>query len=127
MHTSPPPLDLHLKLLGVLLTVIGVPLAALAVLTPLAVASVAINGLPAGDDPEELWIALILLPVCLALGLLGALQLAAAWGLWRGRRWGYLGALIASLVWCMGGLLPFGLYGLFALLRADVRPRLSAT
>ncbi len=123
-HRSPP-LDLHLKLLCGLLAVMGVPLASFVVLTPMAVVSVALNGMPGGSDPDERWILLILLPLCMGLGLLGALQLAAAWGLWRGRRWGYLGALLASLVWCMGGLLPFGLYGLFALLRAEVRPRLS--
>jgi hypothetical protein len=123
-HRSPA-LDLHLKLLCGLLAVLGVPLASFVVLTPLAALSVAVNGMPGGGDPAEGWILLILLPICMGLGLLGALQLAAAWGLWRGRRWGYLSALLASLVWCIGGLLPFGLYGLFALLRAEVRPRLS--
>lgn len=125
MPDAPAPLDRPLLALLGALILIGLPLAPLAPLTPLALLSIALQGLPGGGAPEDKWILMILLPFSFAIGLLGLAQLAAAWGLKRGRRWGYQGALAISLVWCMAGLLPFGLLGLYALLRLEVRPRLG--
>lgn len=116
--------DRHVSILSGLLGLTGLPLALFLVLSPLAALRVALLGMPPGEG-DDAWILAIVLPLTLALGLVGALQVATAVGLWRQRRWAWVAGLCCSGLWIMGGLLPLGAYGLFTLLRASVRERVS--
>lgn len=116
------PRDLHVSIYAALLAATGLPLAGFVVLVPLAALRVAVYGLPPGDADAG-WIFAIVLPLTFGLGLVGVAQLVTALGLWRQRRWGWLAGLACCAVWMMGGLLPLGAYGLYALLRGPVRER----
>lgn len=118
------PRDRHLTVFAVILAVLGAPLSLFLVLVPLAALRIALSGLPPGDA-DDAWIVAIVLPLGFGLGLLGAWQLAVARGLWRMRRWAWWGGLAICALWCMGALIPFGAYGLFALLRAPVREQFA--
>lgn len=58
----------------------------------------------------------------LCMGIMGALYIASAVGLLRGRKWAWVLALCASAIWMSSPCcLPVGGYCLFALLRERVR------
>ena len=123
-----PPLDRptedpHLVITAVLLLLYGAPMVGLAVLFP----PVGVIGGFVDPEMADVPAAPLLMGGIgciegLCIGLFGALYVAAAAGLFGGRKWGWVVALISIALWLTSPCcLPFGAYALFALLRENVR------
>ncbi len=112
--------DAHVRCFAGLMFVLALPLVLMLVLSPIAAVRLAFFDPPIGRSEDAL-IAAVVLPIGFALGVYGVALLVIAVGLFKRRRWaGYWGAAVA-LTWFPLGLVPFGAYGLFALLRKRVR------
>ena len=111
--------DIHVRILAGLMGLLSLPLLLLLLLTPLAMARLIFDANRFSADDQMM--AAFALPLGLMLGLYGAFLTVVAVGLWRRRRWAGLFGTIVCISWFPLGLLPFGVYGLYALLRRKVR------
>ncbi len=108
--------DKHVRVLSVLMHVLSAPLILMLLLAPVAALRAAVEGVREG---EEIMVA-VMMVFSFGLGIYGVAMLFVARGLWDARRWaGFWGVAISSS-WLPLGLLPFAVYGLFALLRKRV-------
>ncbi|MBI5536484.1 MAG: hypothetical protein HY898_27425 [Deltaproteobacteria bacterium] len=111
--------DVHVRILAVVMGLWAIPLLLMLILAPIAMVRVAFFDPPMHGDDRLM--SMIVLPLGIVLGVYGLFLAVTARGLWKGRRWSFLAAVVVSMTWFPLGLLPFGAYGLFALLRAPIR------
>ncbi len=111
--------DRHVRILAVLMILFSLPLLLMLVLAPIAMVRVFLfDGAP---KPDERMVAAIMLPLSFLLGLYGVVMAVVGRGLWRGRASMGVWAMVICASWITIGLLPFGAYGVFALVRPQVR------
>ena len=110
--------DRHVRILAVLMHLCAAPLLLMLVLTPIAAGRmILLNEAPPEDERVMV---IVVFAFAILLGVYGAAMLIIARGLWKKRRWAGFGALLICVSWFPAGLLPFAVYGLFALLRPAV-------
>jgi hypothetical protein len=112
--------DRWVRVLAGLMAAISAPLLVMLVLAPIA----AVRVLAFDWDrtsPDDRFVFAIAMPLAFVLGLYGVATAVVARGLWRGRRWAGLWGLFVCFSWCIIGLVPFGGFGLWALLRPAIR------
>ena len=110
------PRDKHLRVLSAIIAVVAAPLILLLLLSPLALARVVITPTAFSDDDRLM--SYIVLPITFALGLYGVFLAVTAMRLWKRQTRAGWWALVACVTWMPTGLMPFGVYGLYALLRS---------
>lgn len=108
-----------MRILAALMIVFSVPLLLMLVLSPIAMVRVfLLDGPP---KPDDRMVAAIILPLGFVLGLYGVAMAIVGRGLWKGRASFGVWAIVICASWITFGLLPFGVYGVFALVRPQVR------
>ena len=113
------PRDVHLRVLAALMGVVSAPLLLMLALAPLALIRVVVSpSASRGDDMPGMVAVLVL---SFFLGIYGVVNAIAAYKLWKRQARGGWWAAAVCVTWIPVGLLPFGAYGLFALLRPHVR------
>src|SRR5689334_15270556 len=112
--------DRWVRVLSVLMALVSLPLLLMLVLTPLAVVRVLVFDLDQmpSDDRMVFW---IMMPFSFALGVYGLALALVARGLWRRKPWAGFWGTAVCISWFPLGLLPFGVFGLWVLLRRSVR------
>jgi MFS family permease len=125
---SPPTLDaaradVHVIIVAVVLLVFGLPGLACAGLMPV------VGPFGAANDPEFQDLGNAAYLVGFAMGavaggfvaMFAGTQVAGGFGLLMGRKWGWIAALVGLTLYTGGCLMPFAMYGYWALLRDRVR------
>ena len=113
------PRDPHLRALSVLFLIVAAPLLLVLVLCPIALVRVALA--PGALSADDRLSAYITFPVGFVLGFYGVFLAIASRKLWTRKPRAGWWALVACVTWLPTGLMPFGAYGLYALLRPKVR------
>lgn len=113
------PRDIHLRVLAALMGVVSAPLLLMLVLSPIALIRVVVS--PSDFRGDDIPVAIAVLVLTFFLGIYGVVNAIAAYKLWKRQSRGGWWAAAVCVTWIPVGLLPFGAYGLFALLRPHVR------
>jgi hypothetical protein len=113
------PRDTHLRVLSVLFLIVAAPLLLVLVLSPIALARVVLE--PSAYSADDRIGAYIMLPIAFLLGLYGVFLAIASRKLSKRKPRAGWWAFVACVTWMPTGLMPFGAYGLYALLRPNVR------
>jgi uncharacterized membrane protein YhaH (DUF805 family) len=108
------PRDTHLRVLSAIIGVVALPLLMMLVLSPLAIARAPAERVFRRRSAHELHI----LPIAFVLGLYGVFLAITARRLWKRQKRAGWWALVACVTWMPTGLMPLGVYGLYALLRS---------
>jgi hypothetical protein len=108
------------RVLAGVMAVLSAPLILMLVLAPIAAVRVLVFDWDR-TSVDDRFVFSIMMPIALVLGMYGVATAIVARGIWRAQRWAGVCGMLVCVSWCAVGLVPFGAFGLWALLRPAIR------